>query len=56
MVWYCGVTFTFAAAAFVLKHLLLRDAARSRLSKAEEFVAPVEVIMKTSFLYCLHPH
>lgn len=41
---YCGVTFGLSAVAFGLKELLLRDAANSRLSKAEEYVRPVEVL------------
>lgn len=43
MACYCGVTFGLSAIAFGLRYLLLRDAARSRLSKAEEYVPPVEV-------------
>lgn len=40
---YCGMTFGLSTLLFVLKKLLLRDAARSRLSKSEEYVRPVEV-------------
>lgn len=43
MGWYCLATFTTSALLFGLKQLLLRDSANSRISKAAEYVKPVEV-------------
>lgn len=43
MLSYCAVTFGLSALLFILRKLLLRDAANSRVSRAEEYVRPVEV-------------
>lgn len=40
---YCLVTFFSASILFGVKHLLLRDATFSRLSKAADYVPAVEV-------------
>lgn len=50
MKWYCGVTFTASALCFGLRYLLLRDSAYTRLSKAAEYVRPVEVRLHNSSL------
>lgn len=50
MVLYCAVTFGLATLAFGLRYLLLQDAAKSRLSKAQEYVPPVEVSNASSSL------
>lgn len=43
MISYCMVTFGLSALLFILRNLLLQDAANSRVSRAEEYVRPVEV-------------
>lgn len=43
MLSYCGATFGLSVLLFVLRKLLVRDAANSRLSRAQEYVRPVEV-------------
>lgn len=43
MVWYCLVTFSTASLLFLIRHLLLRDASISRISKAADYVPVVEV-------------
>ncbi|CAM9259965.1 unnamed protein product [Choristocarpus tenellus] len=43
MAWYCGVTMLMSSLCFLLRALLLADAANSRISKASFYVKPVEV-------------
>ena len=43
MGWYCLATFSASALFFVLRRLLLMDSTHNRLSKAAEYVPPVEV-------------
>ena len=40
---YCLVTFTTSGLLFGFRKLLLMDSANSRLSKAAEYVRPIEV-------------
>ena len=40
---YCLVTFTASGLLFGFRKLLLLDSANSRLSKAAEYVRPIEV-------------
>lgn len=48
MGWYCFVTFASALVLFGIRHLLLRDASNSRISKAADYVPVVEVRVRRS--------
>lgn len=53
MGWYCLATFSSALALFGIRHLLLRDASNSRISKAADYVPVVEVRVLRPFLLLL---
>lgn len=53
MAWYCFATFSTAATLFGVRHLLLRDASNSRISKAADYAPVVEVRVLWSFFLLL---
>lgn len=55
MAWYCFATFSSACSLFGIRHLLLRDASNSRISKAADYVPVVEVRMLWSFFFLFLP-